>query len=70
MSKDAPTTEKKKVNRNSSFESRSLFLVKSGISNQGMGCEGACAHARVRCAVARVIKSNKGISFCGLKIPD
>ena len=21
---------------------------------QGMGCEGACAHARVRCAVARV----------------
>ena len=22
--------------------------------NQGMGCEGACAHAHVRCAVARV----------------
>ena len=30
--KDAPKTEKKKVNRNSSFERRSLFLVKSGIS--------------------------------------
>jgi len=23
-------------------------------NSQGMGCEGACAHARVRCAVARV----------------
>ena len=22
---------------------------------QGMGCEGACAHARVQCAVARVL---------------
>ena len=30
------------------------FMVNICTIDQGMGCEGACAHARVRCAVARV----------------
>ena len=30
------------------------FYNTISIKNQGMGCEGACAQARVRCAVARV----------------
>ena len=28
---------------------------------QGLSCEGACAHAHVRCAVARVLVSAKSI---------
>ena len=30
------------------------FLLSMYYYFQAMGCEGACAHARVRCAVARV----------------
>ena len=33
---------------------RDVHGVGSDTFGQGMGCEGACAHARVRCAVARV----------------
>ena len=39
---------------------------------QGMGCEGACAHTHVRCAVARVrvraksiLKSVRDVRACG-----
>ena len=32
----------------------SVFYVRIECSKQGMGCEGACAHAHVRCVVARV----------------
>ena len=37
---------------------------------QGMGCKGACAHAHMRCAVARVraksiLKSVRDVRACG-----
>ena len=46
----------------------SLYLICSGITAiiwnidmQGMSCEGACAHAHVRCAVAHVCVRAKSI---------
>ena len=34
---------------------------------QGMGCEGACAHAHVRCAVARVRAKSFLKSVCDVR---
>jgi hypothetical protein len=47
-----------------------LNIYATIIKTQGMGCEGACAHADVRCAVARVRVRAKSIfkSVCDVRV--
>ena len=58
--------------QNGTFYPCMLFEIFWATFLQGMSCEGACAHAHVRCAVARVrvraksiLKSVRDVRACG-----